>query len=212
MGCKNPLRQSFPTDSDVGIVTYLYRKTKKIPKISINSNSYNILSNASNAYLYGNESAFMFYTPRDSYPAITFDFGSFFSVFVDHYFFGLIKGHSPPVLWDLRGSNNNRTWVNISNPPLNDSLCTNSSKKINNQCGDDSSVFISCKSNKRAFRYIQYRLLLDRYQYYFVPDNEFMLRLNMLDFYGLLINKKSVYYIPRKRVPNIVLLLIFITS
>ena len=95
-------------------------------------------------------------------------------------------GYTPPVKWELQGSNNeDGEWTVISSPEPTNEFCSNNSGTNPNQCGDTRTNLYPCINTNNTFRYIRIIILLDRYGHFFGSTRNYM-RFSGFDIFGFL--------------------------
>lgn len=111
----------------------------------------------------------------------------FFRMKITHYNIETSKDCSPPVIWEVSGSNKeNGEWAIIDAPPQNDSLCPR--KGTETTCSERTTSLIKCeKRNNNYYRYIRFSVIEDRYN----KDDYTYIRLGGLEFFGVVYSNEN---------------------
>ena len=124
--------------------------------------------------------------PNSKYSNIIIDLGHFRMIPL-HMEIGTVKSGSPPVKFQLFGSNDKENWKELTDQINKTDLCP----YITEKCQENVSTKIEIPYKKGIFRYFEYRIYQNRYQLeyneYPTPD----LRLSGFDLYGFLFSEKS---------------------
>ena len=174
----------FSHNDKAGVVSYVVNKYTNLPIFIRNSELSNDLTFSPRESYSKEENSYYYDTKNKEDPFLTIDFGKKMSFLIHFYSLSFYKGYSPPTQWDISGSDDNKKWEPISQPKENISLCLNGSSSYLSRCGNNVTISYECKSNAKAFRYIRYRVIYDRYRLFINPDFPPMLRLGRIELFG----------------------------
>lgn len=112
-------------------------------------------------------------------PHFTIDF-SRYKAYVTNYQMQTIAGSTPPVAWNIKGSNDNKEWSLLDEKSNQDELICERNTNYNHQCKGRDTTFYSLANPIGPFRYIKYTCIKNRI-------NNLDIRIGGFELYGSII-------------------------
>ena len=184
------MRFDYSSSNDQGAISHIVSHHKNIPLYLRNQN-------ISNSYSYNPRKCFSdtsysnsFDTYLDQKPFNIMDLYPYF-LNPTSYMFSVIKGGSPPVIWELSCSNDTDNWMVLSNPPQNNSLCPNDlDPSMVRVCGETRFVHYYVKDTQEKYRFFKFTVLRDRAKEYNSKSNIDLFRIGFIDIFGILYKER----------------------
>ena len=176
--------------NDKGAISYIISHNTNKPSFIRNQDPiYTNVYNPKNSYLDWGKTCNIFDTNLTVHPFFIINLVDY-KVKPISYSFSLKEDNSPPVIWDLSGSNDADNWEILSNPEKNISVCENhQNQNVPEMCNKDTIVHYDITSNNNKFyQFIRFRVLLDRKMEYKPNSLTNLYRVGFIELYGTLQN------------------------